>query len=67
MRLIKAIYDLFWNKDDLFQNEAEMFRNIICTGISRNSISIIYKNYSTALIKQGYSISLGLDYLGGAL
>jgi hypothetical protein len=37
MRSIKAIYNSFWNKDDLFQNEAEMFRNIVCTGISRNS------------------------------
>ena len=42
---------------------------LVCIGarILRGSMSIIYKNYSTALIKQGYSISLGLDYLGGAL
>ena len=31
------IYNSFWNKDDLFQNKAEMFRNIVYTGISRNS------------------------------
>ena len=44
MRSIKAIYDLFWNKDDLFQNEAEMFRNIVCTGISRNTKSSFYSS-----------------------
>ena len=38
MRSIKAIYNSFWNKDDSFQNEAEMFRNIVCTGISRNIV-----------------------------
>jgi len=37
MEPIKAIHDSFWNKDDSFQNEAEMFRNIVCTDISRNS------------------------------
>jgi len=37
MEPIKAIHDSFWNKDDSFRNEAEMFRNIVCTGISRNS------------------------------
>ena len=37
MKPIKAIHDSFWNKDDSFRNEAEMFRNIVSTGISRNS------------------------------
>ena len=40
MEPIKAIHDSFWNKDDSFQNEAEMFRNIVCTDISRNRTSI---------------------------
>jgi hypothetical protein len=26
MKPIKAIHDSFWNKDDSFRNEAEMFR-----------------------------------------
>jgi hypothetical protein len=30
-------------------------------------MSIIYRNCSTALIRRGYGISLGLDYLEGAL
>jgi len=34
MEPIKAIHDLFWNKDDSFRNEAEMFRNIVCTSRS---------------------------------
>jgi len=41
MEPIKAIYDSFWNKDDSFQNEAEMFRNIVCTDISRNTTSAL--------------------------
>ena len=40
MEPIKAIYDSFWNKDDSFRNEAEMFRNIVCTGISRNRYGV---------------------------
>jgi hypothetical protein len=41
MRSIKAIHDSFWNKDDSFRNEAEMFRNIVCTGISRNNTHLV--------------------------
>lgn len=38
MKLIKVIHHLFWNKDDSFRSEAEMFRKIACTGTSRNII-----------------------------
>ena len=33
MKQLKAIYDLFLFKDDLFRNEVEIFRNKLCTGI----------------------------------
>ena len=37
MKQLKAIHDLFLFKDDLFRNEAEIFRNKLCTGIGQNS------------------------------
>src|SRR6266702_2165379 len=40
MKPIKGIYDSFWNKDDSFRNEVEMFRNI---GISQNAERLIYE------------------------
>jgi hypothetical protein len=65
MRSIKAIYDSFWNKDDSFQNEAEMFRNIVCTGISRNRLcynSIVTDKLVIEIIKT----KEGLDLLYSA-
>ena len=37
MKQLKAIHDLFRFEDNLFQNEAEIFRNEACTGIGQNS------------------------------
>ena len=31
------MHNSFWNRGDSFRNEAEMFRNIAYTGISRNT------------------------------
>jgi len=36
MKQLKAIHDLFLFEDDLFRNEAEIFRNKPCTGIRQN-------------------------------
>jgi len=38
MRQLKAIYNSFRFKDDLFWNKAEIFRNEPCTGIRQNTI-----------------------------
>ena len=65
MEPIKAIHDSFWNKDDSFRNEAEMFRNIVCTGISRN----IYDQNQVLIltIVQLIEFKLKLEYTKGPL
>jgi hypothetical protein len=45
MKQLKAIHDLFLFEDDLFRNEAEIFRNKLCTGIGQNNFSKL--NYNT--------------------
>ena len=37
MKQLKAIHDLFRFEDDLFWNKAEIFRNEACTGIGQNT------------------------------
>jgi hypothetical protein len=57
MRSIKAIYDSFWNKDDSFQNEAEMFRNIVCTGISRNTGCKRTASQANEIVEENQAVS----------
>ena len=39
MKQPKAIHDLFLFEDDLFRNEAEIIRNVPCTGMGQNNCS----------------------------